>query len=129
MFFCISCFHLCLDKVRRFFAQRYSPFDMGDFCVLATRALAGGFAVAAQPSFRKLRFLRHIQMRKAAPSGVATGEKAATRSRQLENLCFSNKTSFFSHHHPNTKSFVSYNDSLTLQILASSLVHFFTLRS
>ena len=30
------CFHLCLVNVRRFFAQRYSPFDMGDFCVLAT---------------------------------------------------------------------------------------------
>ena len=32
--------------------------------------------------------------RKAALSVVAPGEKAATRSRQLENLCFSNKTSF-----------------------------------
>ena len=32
----ISCLHLCLVNVRRFFAQRYSPFDMGDFCVLAT---------------------------------------------------------------------------------------------
>ena len=39
------------------------PFDMGDFRVLATRALAGGFAVAAQPTFRKLRFLQRISRR------------------------------------------------------------------
>ena len=32
---CISYLQLCLVNVRRFFAQRYSPFDMGDFCVLA----------------------------------------------------------------------------------------------
>ena len=31
----------------------YAPFDMGDLRVLATRALAGGFAVASQPSLRK----------------------------------------------------------------------------
>ena len=53
----------CLVNVRRFFAQRNSPFDMGDFSVLAPRALAGGFAVAAQPSFRKLRFLQRISRR------------------------------------------------------------------
>ena len=30
-----SCFRSCLVNVRRFFAQRYSPFDMGDLRVLA----------------------------------------------------------------------------------------------
>ena len=47
-------------KTRRISRQQYSAFYMGDFRVLATRALSGGFAVASQPSLRKLRFLRRI---------------------------------------------------------------------
>ena len=66
----------CLVNVRRFFAQRNSPFDMGDFSVLAPRALAGGFAVAAQPSFRKLRFLQRISRRTRVRLRVAVLQKS-----------------------------------------------------
>ena len=75
-----SCLRSCLVNVRRFFAQRYSPFDMGDLRVLApTRRTLVRLRVAVlrkSPHLKRFRPARPL----ARPSGSRYARRFPTKA-------------------------------------------------
>ena len=77
---CSIFLQLCLVNVRRFFAQRYSPFDMGDFCVLAptqrTRVRLRVAVLHKSPHLKRFRPARPL----ARPSGSRYTRRFPTKA-------------------------------------------------